>query len=192
MGTTKRLIGALAGTCAVVATLSHPVTGLVANLKLGSAHTTVAAPTTSTAPESDIRPLSIRPVVSAFVTTPDQCPPLPVDPPDRPIRACDFAKTAVYELGPEALRVDLTNVGAFRNPLTGKEMVQMFMTAESAERFSQYSGDQVGKQVAFVRGGTVVWGPKISGPIDGEVLQLYGDFTPEQALRVARMLRDES
>jgi preprotein translocase subunit SecD len=50
----------------------------------------------------------------------------------------------------------------------------------------------VGKQVAFVRAGTVVWGPKIVAPIDGQVLQLSGELTAEQAKRIATMLRDES
>jgi hypothetical protein len=153
-----------------------------------------AAPVTptTTAPPLTIKPLPVRPVVSAFVTTPDQCPPPAPAPPDQPMRICDIAKTAVYELQPEALRVQLTNVDSFRNPLTGVELVQMSMTNESAQQFGQFTAGQVGKQVAFVRGGTVVWGPKISAPIDGQVLQLSGELTPEQAKEIARMLRDET
>jgi serine/threonine-protein kinase len=152
------------------------------------------APTTptTTAPPLTIKPLSVRPVVSAFVTTPDQCPPPTPAPPDAPMRICDIAKTAVYELQPEAMRVQLTNVDSFRNPLTGAELVQMSMTDESAQQFGQFTAGQVGKQVAFVRAGTVVWGPKISAPIDGQVLQLSGELTPEQAKEIARMLRDET
>ena len=108
------------------------------------------------------------------------------------MRICDIAKTAVYEHEPEALRVQLTNVDSFRNPLTGVELVQMFMTDESAQQFGQFTAGQVGKQVAFVRAGTVVWGPKISAPIDGQVLQLSGELTPEQAKEIARMIRDET
>lgn len=148
--------------------------------------------TTTTAPPLTIKPLSVRPVVSAFVTTPDQCPPPAPVPANQPMRICDIAKTAVYELEPEALRVQLVNVDSFKNPLTGVELVQMSMTNESAEQFSQFTAGQVGKQVAFVRAGTVVWGPKISAPIDGQVLQLSGELTPEQAKEIARMLRDES
>jgi len=148
--------------------------------------------TTTTAPPLTIKPLSVRPVVSAFVTTPDQCPPPTPAPPDAPMRICDIAKTAVYELQPEAMRVQLTNVDSFRNPLTGVELVQMSMTDESAQQFGQFTAGQVGKQVAFVRAGTVVWGPKISAPIDGQVLQLSGELTPEQAKEIARMLRDET
>ena len=146
--------------------------------------------TTTTAPPLTIKPLSVRPVVSAFVTTPDQCPPPTPAPPDQPTRICDIAKTAVYELEPEALKVQLVNVDSFKNPLTGVELVQMSMTNESAQQFGQFTAGQVGKQVAFVRAGTVVWGPKISAPIDGQVLQLSGELTPEQAKEIARMLRD--
>jgi preprotein translocase subunit SecD len=108
------------------------------------------------------------------------------------MRICDLPKTAVYELSPEALKVQLTNVDSFLNPLTGVQMVQMTMTSDSAAAFSTFTAGQVGKQVAFVRGGTVVWGPKISAPIDGQVLQLSGELTPEQAKDIARMLRDGS
>jgi len=147
---------------------------------------------TSTAPVLTIKPLSVRPVVSAFVTTPDQCPVPPPTPPDQPLRICDITKTAVYELKPEAMRVQLTRVDSFRNPLDGIETVQMAMTNESAEQFGKFTAGQVGNQIAFVRGATVVWGPKISAPIDGQVLQLSGDLKPEQAKEIARMLRDES
>ena len=108
------------------------------------------------------------------------------------MRICDISKTAVYELKPEAMRVQLTRVDSFRNPIDGVETVQMAMTTESAEQFGKFTAGQVGNQIAFVRQGTVVWGPKISGPIDGQVLQLSGDLKPEQATEIARMLRDES
>jgi preprotein translocase subunit SecD len=108
------------------------------------------------------------------------------------MRICDINKTAVYELQPEAMRVQLTNVDSFLNPLTGVQLVQMSMTSESATEFGKFTAGQVGKQVAFVRGGTVVWGPKIAAPIDGQVLQLSGDLTAEQAKQIAKMLRDDA
>lgn len=147
---------------------------------------------TSAAPVLTIKPLPVRPVISAFVTTPEQCPPSTPVPPDQPMRVCDINRTAVYEMGPEGMRVQLTNVDSFLNPLTGVELVQMTMTAESAEEFGRFTSGQVGKQVAFVRAGTVVWGPKISAPIDGQVLQLSGDLTAEQGKRISKMLKDES
>jgi preprotein translocase subunit SecD len=108
------------------------------------------------------------------------------------MRVCDINRTAVYQLGPEGIRLQLTNADSFRNPLTGAETVQMSMTDESAQDFARFTADRVGQQVAFVRAGTVVWGPKISAPIDGQVLQLSGELTPEQAAEITRMLRDET
>ena len=151
-----------------------------------------ATTTTSTAPVYTIKPLSVRPVVNAYVTTPDQCPPATPVPPDKPMRICDIAKTAVYELKPEAMKVQLTKVDSFVNPLTGVQTVEMSMTKDSAEKFAAFTEGEVGKQIAFVRAGTVVWGPKIGGRIEGEVLQLSGDLKPEQAKEISRMLKDES
>ena len=175
---------------AIIVPLLSALLGLYGSGKFNDADGPVTS--TSTAPVLTIKPLAVRPVVSAFVTTPDQCPVPPPTPPDKPLRICDINKTAVYELKPEAMRVQLTRVDSFRNPLDGVETVQMAMTNESAEQFGKFTTGQVGNQIAFVRGGTVVWGPKISAPIDGQVLQLSGDLKPEQAKEIARMLRDGS
>lgn len=150
------------------------------------------APTTTSKPALTIKPLSIRPVVSAFVTTPDQCPPPAPVPPNKPARICDVDKTAVYELLPEAMKIQPTNVDAFLNPLTGVQLVQLTMTTESSEEFGKFTATQVGKQLALVRDGTVVWGPRIAEPITGQVLQLSGDMTAEQAKQVAKRLREGS
>jgi len=175
---------------AIIVPLVSALLGLFGSGKFGDANGPITS--TSTTPVLTIKPLSVRPVVSAFVTTPEQCPAPAPTPPDQPLRICDITKTAVYELKPEAMRVQLTRVDSFRNPLDGIETVQMAMTNESAEQFGKFTAGQVGNQIAFVRGTTVVWGPKISAPIDGQVLQLSGDLKPEQAKEIARMLRDES
>jgi len=177
------LMSAIAVTAIVVPTAGVLLTPTVDRQNAGS------LPTTTTAPELTIPPLPVRPVVSAFVTTPDQCPEEAATRPDEPTRICDIEKTAVYELGPEALRLQLTDVDNFRNPLTGVEVVQMSMTNDSAQQFEKFTEGQVGEQVAFVRAGTVVWGPKITTPISGTVLQLSGELTPEQAAGVTAMLR---
>ncbi len=186
----RRILIAVMAAISAAATTVPLLLGFLAP-QMNRGATEMVTPTT-TAPPLTIKPLPVRPVVSAFVTTPDQCPPPTPAPPDQPMRICDIAKTAVYELQPEALRVQLTNVDSFRNPLTGVELVQMTMTDESATEFGAFTKGQVGKQVAFVRGGTVVWGPKIGAPIDGQVLQLSGELTAEQAKEIARMLRDET
>lgn len=186
----KILIGLLAALSAVA--IIVPILGTL--LAPGFLDNKADAPvtTTTTKPPLTIKPLPVRPVISAFVTTPDQCPPPNPVPPDQPMRICDINKTAVYELQPEAMRVQLTNVDSFLNPLTGVQLVQMSMTNESAAEFGKFTAGQVGKQVAFVRAGTVVWGPKIAAPIDGQVLQLSGDLTAEQAKQIAKMLRDDA
>lgn len=186
----KILIAVMAALSAVAIIVPILGTLLAPNFAKNNAEAPVT--TTTTKPPLTIKPLPVRPVISAFVTTPDQCPPSTPAPPDKPMRICDINKTAVYELQPEAMRVQLTNVDSFLNPLTGVQLVQMSMTNESATEFGKFTAGQVGKQVAFVRGGTVVWGPKIAAPIDGQVLQLSGDLTAEQAKQIAKMLRDDA
>lgn len=186
----KILIAVMAALSAVA--IIVPIAGTLLAWKFDGNGAETPVTTTTTKPPLTIKPLPVRPVVSAFVTTPDQCPPPDPVPPDQPMRICDINKTAVYELQPEALRVQLTDVDSFLNPLTGVQLVQMTMTNESAEEFGKFTAGQVGKQVAFVRGGTVVWGPKIVAPIDGQVLQLSGDLTAEQAKQIAGMLRDQT
>lgn len=182
------LMSALAVLAIVVPTFSSLLSPQFAQL-----NDAPSTSTTTTKPALTIKPLSVRPVVSAFVTSPEQCPaPAKAAPPDQPLRICDIPRTAVYELEPEALKLQLTNVDNFRNPLTGAETVQMTMTPESAEQFGAFTKGLVGRQVAFVRGGVVVWGPKITTPIDGSVLQLSGELTPTQAADIARMLRDDT
>ena len=189
------ILGVLVG-LAVAATVLPALTGLFNALGLHWMDSKNAASeaitTTTKAPVLTIKPLPVRPVISAFVTTPAQCPPNVPAPPDQPMRICDISKTAVYELGPEGMRIQLVNADTFRNPLTGVQIVQMTLTKESAQQFGPYTAGQVGKQVAFVRGGTVVWGPKIAAPIDGEVIQLSGELTEEQAKAITRMLKDET
>lgn len=184
------VIGVIAATSALLLQVM-PMLGPFIGLRMDrNANTPIT--TTTTAPVLTIKPLAVRPVVSAFVTTPEQCPaPGPV-PPDQPLRICDIPRTAVYELQPEGLRLQLTDVDSIRNPLTGAQVVQMTMTTESAKQFAEFTAGRIGQQVAFVRNNTVVWGPKITVPIDGQVLQLTGELTPEQAAEVARMLRDGS
>lgn len=148
--------------------------------------------TTTTPPVLTIKPLALRPVLGAFVTTPEECVPPPPTPPEAPMHTCDILKSAVYDLGPEQLRLQLTDVDSFLNPLTNKQVVQVTMKGESARAFTDYTAAHIGQQVAFVRGGVVVWAPKITEKIDGEVLQLSGDVTAERAGEIARMLRDEA
>ena len=149
--------------------------------------------TTTTPPVLTIKPLALRPVNGpVYVAKPEDCVPPPPTPPEAPLHICDILKSAIYDLGPEVLRVQLTDVDQFFNPLTNKQLVQVTMTTESAHAFADYTAAHIGEQVAFVRGGVVVWAPKITEKIDGEVLQLSGDVTEDQAKEIARMLKDDA
>lgn len=185
------LIGVFSAVSAAIVIVPF-VIGLLAPA-LNRNNTSTPITTTTTKPVITIKPLPVRPVISAFVTTPEQCPaPVPAPAPDKPLRICDINKTAVYDMGPEGMRLELTNVDSFHNPLTNGEVVQMSMTPETSKKFAEFTAAQVGKQVAFVRAGTVVWGPKITAPIDGQVLQLTGEITPKQAADISRMLRNDT
>lgn len=187
----RRILIAVTAVLAAVA-IVVPVLGVLLAPTMMKDQADTAITTTTTQPVLTIKPLALRSVQGAFVTTPEECVPPPPTPPDQPLRTCDITKTAVYDLGPEDLRVQLTDVDSFLNPLTGKQLVQVTLTDESTRAFAQYTTAHVGQQVAFVRAGVVVWAPKITEPIDGQVLQLSGDVSEEQAKEIARMLRDES
>jgi preprotein translocase subunit SecD len=187
----RRILIAITAALAAAA-IVVPVIGVLLAPTMMKNQDTTPITTTTTQPVLTIKPVALRPVIGAFVTTPDECVSPPPTPPDQPLRTCDIAKTAVYDLGPEELRLQLTDVDSFLNPLTGKQLAQVTLTSESTTAFAQYTTAHVGQQVAFVRAGIVVWAPKITEPIDGQVLQLSGDVTAEQAAEIARMLRDEA
>jgi preprotein translocase subunit SecD len=187
----RRILIAVTAALAVVA-IVIPVLGVVMAPTMVNDEANTPISTTTTQPVLTIKPVALRPVTGAFVPSPEERGPPPPTPPDQPLRTCDITKTAVYDLGPEELRLQLTDVDSFLNPLTNKQLVQVTLTDESTKAFAQYTTAHVGQQVAFVRAGTVVWAPKITEPIDGQVLQLSGDVTAEQAKEIARMLRDEA
>lgn len=189
----KRIMTAIVGVLGATA-IFVPVLGvlLIPGGLSKNSETSVAAPTT-TKPPLTIKPLPVRPVLTAFVIKPEDCPPPAIGaPPDQPLRICDITRTAVYELAPESMRIQLTDVDSFKNPLNGNQTVQFAMTNESSKEFSKYTAEHVGQQTAFVRAGIVVWAPRIPEPIEGTVLQLTGELTPEQSEQVAKMLRDNA
>ncbi|MCX2930188.1 hypothetical protein ORI20_07875 [Mycobacterium sp. CVI_P3] len=184
------VVAALAAAAIVVPVLGVLLTPGVLKKQTDTAMLTT---TTTTPPPLTIKPLALRPVDGpAYVPQGDDCAPPPPTPPEAPLRTCDILKSAVYQLGPEVLRLQPVDVDSFLNPLTAKQVVQVTMTQESARAFADYTASHIGEQVAFVRADIVVWAPKITEKIDGEVLQLSGEVTAEQAGEIARMLRDEA
>ena len=185
----RRILISITAALAVVA-IVVPLQSLMLAPRADRERAGPVTPTTTTTPVFTIKPLGVRPVRTAFVIKPEDCPPPDPAPPDQPMRTCDIARTAVYELGPEGVRLQLTDVDSFKNPLTNGYTVQISMTNESAKEFIGFTAAHVGQQIALMRGGTVTWAPQITEPIDSRVLQLSGDVTPEQAREIARILRD--
>jgi hypothetical protein len=174
-------------------TLAQVVMPFLVDVRTDATPRPVASAPTTTTPTIHLAPLVVRPVVQALVATPQQCrpdPPPPPTPPGEPLLTCDVERKAEYQLGPEALRLDLTGAKSLKLPLSEFYAVEMAMEAGSALQFGQYTGTQVGKQLAFVRDGVVLAAATITQPLNGDSLQLSGDFTAETAETIARMLRE--
>ena len=160
----------------------------------GPRPTTAAQPSVTTrmvaSPPENIRPLQVRPVQD--VRPPDQCPPEgppPAVPPTDPVTACDFARTAAYVLGPQAMDIQLTDVETLKSPTSEFYVVRITMSPSSAATFAAYTAQNVGSQVAFIRDGVVVFAPKITQIINSQGLEISGNLTAEQADQVAQLLR---
>ncbi|TPG33751.1 hypothetical protein EAH80_16045 [Mycobacterium hodleri] len=155
-----------------------------------AAQHTTTMPTTRTPPVIGI-PLAVRPVVEVpLVANPDDCPPVPPPtPPEAPIRVCDVDKAAVYQLGPVALGLNLTGATETKLPTSEFHTVQMSMDPASSAAFAQYTAENIGKQLAFVRNGVVLAAPAISQPIDGQSIQISGELSATTAATIAQMLR---
>jgi preprotein translocase subunit SecD len=123
--------------------------------------------------------------------TPDECPSdSTAAAPTDVLSACDYGRTAIYTLGPQAMELDLTQVETLESPEPGSYEVRLTIRPASALTFAGYTAQQVGAQLAFVRGGLVVFAPKITEPIKSTVLQISGNMTAQQADEVAGLLRE--
>lgn len=158
----------------------------------GRADEQAATPTSTEPPVYTIKPLAVRPVVAVEGVLPEQCPPPQPVVPTAELRTCDFARSALYTLGPEGVQLQLVRVDSLLSPITNGYIVQVSMNAESATAFADYTGTQVGKQVAFVRASVVVSAPQITEAISGDTLQLSGNLTEQQSDEMARLLEDEA
>ncbi|WP_199256296.1 SecDF P1 head subdomain-containing protein [Mycolicibacterium mengxianglii] len=184
------IIAAIVGVAIVV-----PIAGALLTQLFGSDAAPAqrgAASTSAAPPEYTIKPLAVRPVLAVEGVLSDQCPPAAPTPPGAELRTCDFARTALYTLGPEAVRLQLVRVDSLLSPITKGYIVQVAMNPESARAFADFTGTQIGKQVAFVRASVVVSAPEISEKIAGDTLQLSGNLTEPQSQEMARLLRDEA
>ena len=192
----KRLIAITAALVGL--TIVVPLAGALLHQVFGTEQPPPArvVPSLPTAAESTIKPLMVRSVISAEVAAPDQCLPAALAVPEvapGTLRTCNFAKTELYTLGADDVRLQLTAVNPMPSlAVANSYTVQVLMTAESATTFHDFTAANVGKQVAFVRAGVVVAAPAIREPISGQSLELSGALTADDSAEITRLLREES
>ena len=139
-------------------------------------HTTQhpASPTTSTtkppsttqsvAPVVNIQPLPVRPVQKSQPTTPDKCPATNPNAPAAPtnvLTACDLVRTTLYTLGPEAMRLGLTQVDPPKSLTAGFYEVLLTLDPPSATGWSSFTAAHLHDHVAFIRDELVLEAPMI-------------------------------
>lgn len=195
--TKRKSTVAVLATVGIIATLSTVVAGAIAAFfQFGQPDAsgpgpTTAALTTTTVPPVPIAPLTVRPIVEAFVPTPEQClaPPPPV-PATEVLMTCDVGMTGVFTLSPTVLELEVTSVEMISVLPSAPPAVRIGLTESSQAAFATYTRENVGGQLAFVRDGIVVWSSGIGGEVNGPVLELRGELTLEQMAQMTTMLRD--
>lgn len=130
------------------------------------ASTTNALPTTtpSAAPMAKFQPLPVRPVQKSQPASPTKCPATDPRAPAAPasvLVTCDLAKTTVYTLGPETMRLALTRVDQPTSLTSGFYEVSLTMDASSAAAWAAYTAAHLKDHVAFVRDDLVLEAPII-------------------------------
>lgn len=76
------------------------------------------------------------------------------------------------------------------DPMTGRPLVQVELTAEAARRFADATERMVKRKLAIVLDGEIVSAPVVQSRIDGGSVQIVlgGEGTPEESLATARAL----
>lgn len=132
--------------------------------------TTSASPATTTsttapaAPAASIQPLPVRPVQKSQPAPPAKCPATDPHAPAASANAlvtCDLAKTTVYTLGPEAMRLTLTRVDQPKALTSGFYEVSLTMDPSSSAAWAAYTAAHLKDHVAFIRDDVVLEAPII-------------------------------
>lgn len=132
----------------------------------GASSTPARAP--SAAPAVNIQPLPVRPVQKSQPAPPAKCPATDPSAPAAPagvLVTCDLAKTTVYTLGPETMRLTLTRVDQPRALTSGFYEVSLTMDPASAAAWAAYTAAHLKDHVAFVRDDLVLEAPIIEGQV---------------------------
>ncbi|SED15185.1 preprotein translocase subunit SecD [Amycolatopsis tolypomycina] len=109
------------------------------------------------------------------------------DDPALPLVSCDPTQGARYVLGPAFLSgADVGWVEARLDPATGSALVALNFTAAGARTWAEWTGGNVGKQVAMVVRSRVLTAPQIQSAITDGVTQITGKFTMPEAQQLAK------
>jgi preprotein translocase subunit SecD len=109
------------------------------------------------------------------------------DDPALPLVSCDRAEGTKYILGPGFLSgADVSRVDATVDPQTGSSIVQLSFTAAGARTWAEWTGQNIGKQVAMVLKSRVLTAPAVQSAITGGETQITGKFTLPEARQLAR------
>ncbi|OMC56458.1 preprotein translocase subunit SecD [Mycobacterium sp. IS-836] len=153
--TTVVLLGAV--TCGCHAN-QHPASPTASTTKAPPATTqSVAAPV-------NIQPLPVRKVEKSQPASPDKCPatnPNAPAAPDKALTACDLARTTLYTLGPEAMRLGLTQVDPPKSLTAGFYEVLLTLDRPSAAAWASFTAANLHDHVAFIRDDLVLEAPLI-------------------------------
>ncbi|MEB3981752.1 preprotein translocase subunit SecD [Mycobacterium sp. 663a-19] len=148
------LLGAVTCGCH---TAQHPASPATSTAKTS---TTTQPP----APAVNIQPLPVRPVRNSQPSTPDKCPatnPGAPAAPDKVLTTCDVARTTLYTLGPEAMRLGLTHVDPPKSLTAGFYEVLLTLDPPSATAWASFTAANLHDHVAFTRDDLVLEAPLI-------------------------------
>ncbi|WP_328647354.1 precorrin-3B C(17)-methyltransferase [Amycolatopsis sp. NBC_00348] len=146
------------------------------------------APTGSAPDRQSADPAAQQAAAAALDCAPGSPDPLAGrDDPARPLVSCDRAKGTKYVLGPAFLSgADVGWVAARLDPQSGHPVIGLRFTAAGTRTWAEWTGGNVGKQVAMVLRSRVLTAPAVQSAITGGETQISGEFTLPEARQLAR------
>jgi preprotein translocase subunit SecD len=149
-------------------------------------------PTTqAVAPLVNIQSLPVRPVQKSQPTNPDKCPATNPKAPAAPTNVlvtCDLARTTLYTLGPEVMRLALTHVDSPKSLTSDFYEVNLTMDPPSATAWASFTATHLHAHIAFVRDDLVLEAPMIEEQVTSGQLALTTQ-TAQAADELAQLAR---
>jgi hypothetical protein len=138
-------------------------------------------PTTTSAAPLRIQPLPVRPVTKSQLTVPAKCPATNAAAPAAPtavLVTCDLARTTLFTLGPQALRLTLTHVDPPKALPGDFFEVILTLDAPSAGAWAAFTAARLHSHVAFIRDDTVLEAPIIEYQVSSGRVALSTQTAP--------------